>query len=204
MLIYSKYTPFFRYFKKTLQFGFTLTEFIVVITIATVLMTVLVIRQGSWNDRLSVTTQTYELALMIRQAQIYSLGVREDSGSTGDKFNIGYGVSFDTDNLQYIFFADRNNNQKYDSGNEMLETKTFSRGVTISNVCGQQHCFFSGGGPLRKAAITFFRPDVKANIALLNNGGNSVDNPPVTITLRSVGGQTASVKVEANGQISIQ
>ena len=182
--------------------GFTLVELIVVMAIAIVMITSLVIQQSSWNDSLSVSTQAYEMALMIRQAQIYSLGVKEDTAGGGDKFNIGYGIHFDTNPARYIYFADRNGNQKYDSGEE-TETKTFTRGVTVEDVCGSSECIYTGGGPLKKAGILFFRPEAKAIISLLNNGGNSVDSPPVTVTLKSVGGKEYKVIVQTNGQVSI-
>jgi prepilin-type N-terminal cleavage/methylation domain-containing protein len=187
---------------KTWVSGFTLVELIVVMTIATILLTTLVIQQNRWNDRLTVNTQSYELALMIRQAQVYGLGVREYSAGSGDKFNVGYGIYFNQNNLdRYVFFADRNNNQKYDVG-EDIEVKIFNRGVTIKDVCGQSRCF-PAGGPLFQAGIIFSRPNPKANISLLNAGGSSVDNPPVTIELQSIGGKISSVKVEDNGQVSI-
>jgi len=194
---------YFKYVLSSIsRAGFTLVELIVVMAIATIIMTTLVIQQNKWNDSLTVSTQAYELALMIRQAQVYSLGVREDTAGTGDKFNVGYGVYFDTDNTRYIFFADRDGNMKYDSG-EAIETKTFTRGVTIKNVCGNTKCFFTGSGSLRRANISFFRPETGANIKLTNTGGNRADDPPVTISLKSIGGKVSSVKVEINGQVSI-
>ena len=183
--------------------GFTLIELMVVMSIATIMITIFTIQQSNWNDQLAVNTQAYEMVLMIRQAQIYSLGVREDIGGTGDKFNVGYGIYMNQGNVnQYIFFADRDGDQKYDSG-EALETKTFSRGVTIKDVCGSTNCFFVGGGPLWQASISFFRPETKANIKLLNNGDNPVDNPPVIIKLISPKRKEANITVETNGQISI-
>jgi len=188
------------FFKKR---GFTLIELMVVMSIATIMMAVLIFQQNKWSDQLSVNTQAYEMVLMIRQAQIYSLGVREDTGGTGDKFNVGYGIYMNQSNAnQYIYFADRDGDQKYDSG-EAIETKTFSRGVTIKDVCGSSNCFFTGGGPLWQASISFFRPETKANIKLLNNGGSQVDNPPVIIKLKSPKGKEANITVETNGQISI-
>ena len=83
------------------KWGFTLVELIVVMSIATVIMTALIIQQSKWNDRLTVNTQAYELALMIRQAQIYSLGVREDMAGGGG-FDVGYGVYFDKDYVDSI------------------------------------------------------------------------------------------------------
>ena len=192
---------FLTFFKKK---GFTLIELMVVMSIATIMMAVLIFQQNKWSDQLSVNTQAYEMVLMIRQAQIYSLGVREDTGGTGDKFNVGYGIYMNQGNAnQYIYFADRDGDQKYDSG-EAIETKTFSRGVTIKDVCGSSNCFFVGGGPLWQASISFFRPETKANIKLLNNGGNPVDTPPVTIKLQSSGGREVNIIAEANGQVSVQ
>ena len=93
--------------------GFTLIELIVVMTIATIITTALVVQQSKWSDQLAVNTQAYELALMIRQAQIYSLGVKEYTAGTGDKFNTGYGIHLDKSaSNQYIFFADKNINKK--------------------------------------------------------------------------------------------
>ncbi|PIR40096.1 MAG: hypothetical protein COV33_01675 [Candidatus Zambryskibacteria bacterium CG10_big_fil_rev_8_21_14_0_10_34_34] len=201
-LIFFKNKKLFCKVKKSS--GFTLIELMVVMAIATIIMTSFVIQQSKWSDQLAVNTQAYEMVLMIRQAQIYSLGVREDTGSTGDKFDVGYGIYMNQSNAnQYIYFADRDSDQKYDFG-EAIETKTFSGGVTIKDVCGSSSCFFVGGGPLWQASISFFRPETKANIKLLNNGGNPVDTPPVTIKLQSSGGREVNIIVEANGQVSIQ
>lgn len=185
--------------------GFTLAELLVVISVTTIIITTLVVQQNRWNDQIVVRTQAYELALMFRQAQVNSLGVRQDASS--GSFNIGYGVYFDTNNTRYIYFADRDNDQQYDTG-ELVETKTLIRGVTIKDVCGNSRCIFSGGGPAWQASVAFFRPETKAYLKLLNNGGNPVDSPQdtavLTITLQSPGGKTSTVTVRNNGQISIQ
>ncbi|KKQ76894.1 MAG: hypothetical protein A3F20_04295 [Candidatus Zambryskibacteria bacterium RIFCSPHIGHO2_12_FULL_39_21] len=189
--------------------GFTLTELLVVIGIATVLMTAIIFKQNGWNDQLSVNTQAYEMVLSIRQAQIYSLGVREYTAGTGDKFNLGYGIYLDEDNLnQYVFFADKDGDQKYDIG-EAVETKTFTRGVTINRFCGlnpglQERCSPDAGN-VYTLHLSFLRPEPKANIVLLNNGGNmsASINPPAIIYLRSVGGKESRILVELSGQISI-
>ena len=202
------------------KWGFTLVELIVVITIATIIMTALVIQQRKWDDQLSLNTQTYELALTLRQAQIYSLGVRENPTSTGDKFNLGYGVRIsDPIPNQYIFFGDKNKDFKYTTGEE-LETKTFTRGVVVDRVCGMasiialgpvgEHC--SGEGwpvTLEMVDISFLRPEVNSKSKFLNSSQTEISgfgsySLPATIYLRSPQGKFSSVKIEANGQISIQ
>jgi prepilin-type N-terminal cleavage/methylation domain-containing protein len=214
MRIYFKYILSLVSYKKgppapqagALRAGFTLVELIVSIAIAAIIITSIVIQQSQWNDRLAVSTQAYELALMIRQAQVYSLGVREDTAGSGDKFNIGYGIYFDNgDNTQYIFFADRNNNQVYDNGEAIGDPIKLTGGVTIKDVCGAfPKCLYSGSGPMRSADISFLRPDPKAAIGIYNNGGNKKDGAPITIKLKSAGGSIRSIVVQDNGQVSIQ
>lgn len=172
------------------------------------MITSLIIQQSKWNDHLTVDIQTYELVLMIRQAQIYSLGVREYTAGTSDKFNVGYGVYLDANNARYIFFADGNRNQRYDAG-EAIETRTFVRGVTIDRFCGLspvgvERCFPDAGN-IDRLHISFFRPEPKANILLLNSGGNpsSSVNPPAIIYLKSPGNKQYKITVESNGQVSI-
>lgn len=189
--------------------GFTLIELMIVIIISSIILTSLVVQNNKWNDHLTVSTQAYELALMIRQAQIYSLGVREDVGGSGDKFRVGYGVHFYEDyNDRYVFFVDRDGDLRYDGpssdcAGECLNLVILKRGVILEDVCGEDKCFYDGGGPLQKVNISFFRPSTAARVNLLNNGGNDVDDPPVIIKLKSLGNKVSSVKVESNGQVSV-
>lgn len=190
--------------------GFTIIELLVVITIFTVITTALVIQQNKWNDRLQLNTKLYDLALYIRQAQFYSLSVRQDAASVGDTFDRSYGVHFDaaTPN-SFVFFSDRNKNQRYEVG-ENLNIYNFTNGITIDRFCG-----FNPGGSLERCApdsgnvqtldILFYRPESKAIIVLLNNGGgtSASANPPAKIYLKNSQDNKASVTIQQNGQISI-
>lgn len=197
--------------------GFTLTELLVVLSIATIMMTALVIQQNKWNDNLSVSTQAYELALMIRQAQFYALGVREYQTTANiDKFNVAYGVDFDIDTPdRYIFFVDKNRDGKCGNpsitlckdSDEILDTKILSRGVTFQKICAflppMEKC--STNSALNEIPLTFFRPLPKANAQYLNSSGGTVGSlmPPTIIYLVSSGGQRFYVQIEENGQVSI-
>lgn len=188
--------------------GFTLMELTVVMLVATVILVSLVVQNNKWNDHLTVSTQAYELALMIRQAQIWSLGVREDVGGSGDKFNVAYGVYFDEDNSfdRYTFFADRDRDNRYDAPSEAIETKHFTRGVLINRFCGTgggQSCTTSGS--LDNLTVLFFRPNTSANIYFRNNGGGNVNgiSAPARVYLRSLGGKESLVTIDTNGQVSV-
>lgn len=203
--------------------GFTALEFAIVITIATIITTSLIIQHNRWNDHLAVKTQAYELSLMIRQAQIWSLGVREDvAGSNSNRFNVGYGVRVDSitsSNKNLLFFVDRDGNQKLNvnSQNEEIvsESKPLTRGVFVEKVCGIRNgtetC--SPLNNLDKLDITFLRPNPKATMKFLRNqacggSGSCTDangfSPPATIYLSSPQGNESVVTIEANGQISVQ
>jgi hypothetical protein len=172
------------------------------------MMTILVVQQRNWSDRLAVNTQTYDLALMIRQAQIYGLGVREFTAGTGNKFDAAYGVYVDISTLdRYYFFADQNKNGRKDAGEE-VETKMFTQGVSIEKMCGfntptTERCYPTNG--IEKVGVTFYRPQPQAIIKFFNSA-NSEDNsvgPPTNIYLKSAGGIQTHIKIEANGQVSI-
>lgn len=187
--------------------GFTLIEFLVAIAVATILMTALVIQQSKWNDHLTVSTQAYELALMIRQAQIYSLGVREYAGGAGDKFDIGYGVHISrtgTESNQYIFFADANHNNRYDSG-EMVESKNFTRNVKVVKICSGSPSDCNPSS-FKQLDVTFFRPQPAPSFALLNEGTILPFTSPayIKVNKEDESGQEVIIKIEANGQISVQ
>ncbi len=199
---------------KKINKGFTIMELMVVMFVSTLILASLVIQNNKWNDRLTVSAQAYELSLMVRQAQMYSLGVREDVGGSGDKFNVGYGVFVDMATpTQYIFFVDRDGDFRYDAG-ESVETKLFTRGVSLLKICSTTVNFslkscsdtFLGSLVIHKYHGSFKRPDTSTRVSFFNvaySNMTALFRPRVEIYLRSQGGKQSVVKVEANGQVSV-
>ncbi len=189
--------------------AFTLVELIVVMAITTVLSTVLIVQQGKWNDQLAVDTQAYELLLMVRQAQVYAMGVKGNSSISGDGFNLGYGVHIDLNGpYHYIFYADLNNDSKYVVGeDQILEQKSLTRGVSISKICGirqgAEHCEFPA---ISQLSVTYRRPTSTSTIVFLNDGNQLVNQyaPPGKVYLVSPNGREVFVRVDSNGIISTQ
>lgn len=169
--------------KKPRSGGFTLLELLVVITISTVITTAFIIKNQEWNKTFAVSSETYDLALTIRQAQTYSLGVKEDVAGSSDKFNVSYGVHVDyAIPTQYILFVDRNFNGIYDNG-EAIETKVFKRGVRIVSLCGNRNngntlCAEStpGSNFIGKSNIVFKRPETRAYVTFQESDGDIPNN----------------------------
>ncbi len=187
--------PFLTYSQR----GFTLVEMMVVIAIIGFVTVVAITGQNDFNKSLTLTDTAYTVALSVRQAQTYGLSSRVFSGAT----NAGYGTRFDaaTPNT-YLLFSDiskvnypavptycpmgtagqpdaKPGNCRYDaSGSEMVQNYTFSRGFTITQLCGRD----TGGGrrcsddtqtaPLTSIDILFVRPNTTSVVTGTTAGGS--------------------------------
>ena len=100
--------------------GFTLVELLVVVSIIGVISTVIVFNHKKFNDNLEITNLSHDVALYIRQAQVYGVSVKElkdISLTEEERFDTPYGIHFDiklaVNNKSFIFFADKNKDGRY-------------------------------------------------------------------------------------------
>jgi prepilin-type N-terminal cleavage/methylation domain-containing protein len=119
--------------------GMTLIELMVVVAIFLVLTGIVIFDHNSFRSVVSLDNLASDIALSIRKAQSYAIGVRGSSSS----FEEGYGVSFvkvedsDNDNLlfgsnrSFIIFKDLNNNKKYD----IPDSSEVCGSLTLENEC---------------------------------------------------------------------
>jgi prepilin-type N-terminal cleavage/methylation domain-containing protein len=183
--------------------GFTLVEMIVSISIFALIAVAIFVRNSGFNSSIILTNLAYEVALSIRQAQVYGLSVREfDPGS--DRFDSGYGVNFNGNNkINYLFFADTDNDGTYDGAAELLETYSLRRGNTVgkfcaTNIANRERC--SDTGELTHLNITFRRPNPDAIIST-----NFVETyRSAVVHIVAPNGNERVVSVQQTGQISIQ
>lgn len=77
---------------KSAQGGFGLIELLVSLTIMTIVTSVVLVRQGSFNSAVLLRAQAYEVALTLRDVQLNAVSASGDSGS----FREEIGVFFDT------------------------------------------------------------------------------------------------------------
>lgn len=175
--------------------GFTLTELVVVIGIFSIIAVLTLAKYPVFSSKLSLKRTSQEIALGIRQAQVFALSVREFSGEFP-----GYGVYFsESAQKSFIIFADTNSNNFYDGGAEKVQTFTIKTGDRISGLCGDTKKSPPGDCSITNLEIIFTRPNP---IVSLRSGALIFSDGEITVT--SSRGDTKKVVVRASGQISIE
>lgn len=186
------------HFPEAFQKGFSLIELMVAVSIFIIISTVVLANHSRFNSSVLLGSLAYDIALSIREAQVYGVSVREfESG-----FSVGYGIRFSSAN-SYALFVDTNDNQRYDDGTDtILSTYSLERGHTIQRFCGTtsegiEAC--SDEGIIAHLDIVFVRPDPDAIITSDEAGIYSSGK----IVVASPNGDTRTVEVASTGQISV-
>ncbi|TSC61793.1 MAG: hypothetical protein G01um101448_651 [Parcubacteria group bacterium Gr01-1014_48] len=184
--------------KKNLVRGFSLIELLVVMSIMLTLSTLILIRHNEFKIQLLLRSLSYEIALAIRQAQVYGLGLRELKGIT-DPFQIGYGVHFETASpTTFLLFADVDRNHQFvlADGDTVVQTYKLSHGSIISQLC--QGNGINVGCGKTTLDIVYERPEPEAFI----NGDQSLST--ATIQIKSLKGDVRYIAAWITGQILVQ
>jgi prepilin-type N-terminal cleavage/methylation domain-containing protein len=110
--------------------GFSLIELLVVIGIFIIITSVILARQNKFSSDILLTDLAYQVAISIRQAQVYGLGVQAQSSN----FDIGYGVHFDnvTPNTTYKLFADNDKNGVYNTSGLGFDVSSKNRKLAFA------------------------------------------------------------------------
>lgn len=182
-----------------------------------IVSTVVLVNNARFGGVIKLENFAYDVALSIRQAQLYGISVARFQGG----FAAGYGiqVNLSSSATSYHMFADfSTKNQMYDGcptpGSptcELVQTSTMSGNYRIKKVCvtpsmGAEVCSDSGGSSILN--IYFIRPEPNAWISTGTASCNPVNGAgcqrKARIQLLSPKGQTMDVVVEFTGQISVQ
>lgn len=203
--------------------GFTLVELLVSIGIFVLMTTLLVVKYGSFNQGILLTDLAYDVAIALRTAQTYGIGVINTGSGGAASFSQLYGVHFSSlagENDRLKLFS----SPTYlytDPGKIDQGTQVMVRGSTILSLCVGNGtvgvCGASGTtqSTADKVDIVFKRPDPAAIICATISGVNkcgsalTVSGSAVTYAAITIGPQGASatdkrwVIVSTNGQIYI-
>ncbi len=189
--------------------GFTLIELLIVIAIFTIITTVALFDQGRLNSNVLLTNLAYDVALTVREAQSYGVGVKYSASGVESG---GYGVYMKANNPETIIvFHDANANGLYDEVEKEKEYQFLNqRGNHIEELCGvDSGSDWSPSGicKIGKKAdtdmnITFKRPDPEANFRA---DGPYVFSGPAYIVLMSQDKTNCrAVVIEGSGQIRVE
>lgn len=174
--------------------GFTLIEILVAIAIMTIIMGVVIFDHQKFSERMRINNLTYQIALSIRESQAYGINVRGLTDSTSQRFDIGYGISFDTKNpTSYSTFWFDN------AGKETkISTYNLERGNKIKQVCKFESLSQDCNSGI--VDIRFKRPYPDAFFAF--NGGSLPNTQRVEVEIVSPSGICKVIEVNKAGQIS--
>jgi prepilin-type N-terminal cleavage/methylation domain-containing protein len=187
--------------------AFTVIELIVVIGIVSILSTVILANYNTAGGQILLRNLSYDVALSIREAQIYGISLRQLGGGG---FGTGYGVHFAAATPQnYTLFGDKTSigipgNNVYDGINEEVRTFSLGTGYSITDICittqtGADRC--ASRGEVSSVDIAFQRPEPDA---LIRTDGSLVLHQQARITLHSIRGFSLNVVVDITGQISVR
>lgn len=188
--------------------GFTLMEMLVVVGIVVVVSGVILASSSRLGGQFILDNFAYDLALTLREAQQYGISVQNFNGN----FNVAYGVHFDSSSpATYVLFGDATNpNGLYSPGltpTELVQSYTITRGFKISAICATLNSVSAEDCTLTSLDVLFKRPEPDA---LLSKNGVSCtalsSNCQSTARIKMLAprGNTKSIVIPANGQMSVQ
>ena len=201
---------------------------LMVLAIFTILTSVVMYNYAEFNSKTIMSNMAYEIALTVRQAQVYSLGVRGQAGV--ESFDNRYGVYFNTNNggKEFAFFFDVNppgevlESNGWCDGNvgdvnclvctlssgECLEKNTLTRDIFISKICLSDGIDpVDDDGSCKELtneddiSVTFDRPNPDAR-SVVSSGGSDLKKNVGIVVKNSFGNQRAVI-IRNTGQISV-
>lgn len=183
--------------------GFTLTELLVVVGIMTIMNLLIFANYPEFSLRLALKRTSEDVALIVRQAQAYSFGIKRPLNDTGDNY-VGFGVHFDkseANKKSLIIFADKDGDNTYDEGGgcgssntECFQEYKINTGDVVSEVTCDITCSSETN------SIDIFYPRATSMAKIDGNNSNSY----AEVTIQSPKKKTRIIKVWISGQVSIK
>jgi len=186
------------------QKGMTYIELIIVLSIFSTITSVILFNYSTFQDKVDMKVLANDIALKIVEAQKSSVAGKLplETMTPSEDWKPSYGVFFDsTDNKNFIYFADLDNNYLFedtDCSGECLESTLITKNNYISelSIVGSE-C----PSTTTNLNIVFKRPD--SNAIISSDSILTCDITYAQITLSSQNSVTASIKIYPSGRIQI-
>ena len=191
----------FTKIKKT-NTGFSLVELLMVSAIFFIILGVTLFKQSRFSSDILISNTAYDVALSIREAQVFGVGSRE--ADVDPSLPLAYGVHFEIgEKGSYKTFLDgREGSQDYVyTAGEEIENISLTREQKI-----KEFAVANADGVWDypdSADIVFKKPDLDARIRP-NGDSGGVTHPEIRIMVQSsLGDKCRIVSVTSVGQISV-
>jgi prepilin-type N-terminal cleavage/methylation domain-containing protein len=182
--------------------GFGLVELMVSISIMTLVSTVILVKNRSFNNALLLRNQAYEVAFSLRQVQLLAVSGNKESLSDSNQYGLYIDIS-GADSDKYRLFRDDSNAGanlgRYDGGDELIAIiGNLDSRFEITSITNS-----SGTVLDPQLSITFVRPNFDA---LFKDSSGGYFNGPIYLNIATKESPTAtrSVEVTSTGQITVK
>lgn len=187
--------------------GFTLIELLVVTAILVIVSGMVLANHSRFGGKILLQNLAYDMALSVRQAQVYGISVRRTSAGT---FGAGYGAHFSTatqvERTSYILFADSIAVDGMLTSGETVQTYSIDRGFKVSKLCAPAGVSAASCTSVTTLDVLYKRPEPDAWISANGNScvsvqANCIESARVVLSAPS--GDTVDFIVDLNGQVAV-
>lgn len=201
------------------QKGFSLVELIVVVSIFIIISTVTLFKQSKFSSDILITNTAYEVALAIREAQVFGSGSKQ-GGDAASNRSKSYGVFFNDEEKSFLMYAESptlNDDAKvYDSVFDPLDedkysvvdTITLNRDQKINDICGidlndedQFKCLVEG--EIEELNIAFIKPNLNPVIKGKSGADVTTFDGARIIVQSDLGDKCRTIFINNAGQVSV-
>jgi prepilin-type N-terminal cleavage/methylation domain-containing protein len=193
--------------------GFTVIELAVVSALFGLMAVVAVMGQSRLDNNLLIDNMAYEIALAIREAQVYGLATRERA-SGADDFNRLYGIHFEENSDSFFVYSKPHSSPgdsgKYDAANSVkVDTYKLGAKMDVRQICAMSISNEWCDSNTSRVDIAFIRPNPDARFYFYSDGGGDFSPPgqaisSAKITIESRRGLKRSISVGLTGQINVE
>ena len=188
------------------QRGFSLIELMVAVGILTLINIMIFASYPEFSQRMALKRTSEEVALIVRQAQVYALGIKR-SVSGGDDY-LDIGVHFDkNDSKSLILFADEDGDETYDAGGgcgstgaECFQEFKIETGDYISEL---QVCDSTSCENIENDGLDIIYPRARSMAIITADSGITTPSS-ANVTIKSPRGKERLIKIWVSGEISIK